>query len=146
AAEVWKEHLVNCKDLPHPEVSRKLLDPGFRPQFKWADAFLVHLFQALRDHGPDACLGMEWLEKYLAQRGHHPGAVLRWDAQRQAATQVTVGNCVTCLRLLSALDWSVFFERTSLVETILRGDPARVYARQDFATKDRYRKAVEILS
>src|SRR5262249_32886820 len=54
-AEVWKDHLVDCKDVPPHEVSRKVLDPGFRPQFKWSDAFLVHLFQTLRDHGPDAC-------------------------------------------------------------------------------------------
>ena len=47
------------------------------------------------------------------------------------------------LRLLSAIDWNSFFERSSLVEKILRDDPAGAYPLQDFATSDRYRKAVE---
>ena len=47
------------------------------------------------------------------------------------------------LRLLSAVDWNTFFERNSLVEKILRDDPGGAYPLQDFATSDRYRKAVE---
>src|SRR5205085_11571973 len=62
------------------------------------------------------------------------------------ATQVSVGNCVTSLRLLSSLDWAAFFESTSLVESVLRDDPTGVYARQDFATRDRYRRTVERLA
>ena len=41
------------------------------------------------------------------------------------------------------MDWNSFFERSSLVEKILREDPAGVYPQQDFATNDRYRKVVE---
>ena len=69
--------------------------------------------------------------------------MLRREHQRQAANQVSVGNSVTSLRLLANLDWSLFFERTSVVEAVLRNDPAGVYARQDFPTKDRYRRTVE---
>src|SRR5262249_40279248 len=64
----------------------------------------------------------------------------------QAVNQVSVGNCMTSLRLLSALDWNVFFERTNLVEPMLRQDPAGAYAKQDFATRDRYRQIVEKLA
>ena len=72
-----------------------------------------------------------------------PNEVLRREHRRQAGNQVSVGNCVISLRLLSALDWNVFFERTSPVEAVLRDDPAGVYPLQDFATRDRYRQAVE---
>ena len=50
------------------------------------------------------------------------------------------------LRLLSSIDWPLFFERVSLVERILRGDPAGAYARMDFPTRDRYRHSVEELA
>ena len=50
------------------------------------------------------------------------------------------------LRLLSAVDWNAFFEQTSHVEAILREDPAGIYQRQDFATSDRYRRAVEMIA
>ena len=55
--------------------------------------------------------------------GSEPNEVLRREQSRQAANQVTVGNCVLSLRLLSAVDWNAFFEQTSHVEAILREDP-----------------------
>src|SRR5262249_28680325 len=72
--------------------------------------------------------------------------LVRRENQRQATDQVSVGNAITSLRLLSALDWKVFFEQTSLVEPVLRQDPAGIYALQDFATRDRFRQAVERLA
>src|SRR5439155_10012598 len=80
------------------------------------------------------------------ERGVRIEDLLREERQRQAANQVTVSNCVTSLRLLSAVDWPVFYETTSLVEGMLRTDPAGVYALQDFATRDRTRQAVEVLA
>ena len=44
------------------------------------------------------------------------------------------------------IDWTAFFERTSLVERILREDPAGAYAQMDFRGRDRYRHAVEELA
>ena len=47
------------------------------------------------------------------------------------------------MRLLSSIDWTLFFERVSVVERVLRGDPAGAYAQMDFPTRDRYRHSVE---
>ncbi len=96
--------------------------------------------------GPCGEGALEQLEAELAARGSTPNEVLRREQSRQAANQVTVGNCVLSLRLLSAIDWNAFFEQTSHVEAVLRDDPAGVYARQDFATSDRYRRAVEMIA
>ncbi len=57
-----------------------------------------------------------------------------------------IGVCVTGLRVLAAEDWKKFFESASLTERSLKTDPARVYARMDFQTRDQYRKAVEKLA
>ena len=54
-----------------------------------------------------------------------------------------MGNSINSLRFLSSNDWREFVEKHSLVEQILREDPARVYAGMDFATRDRYRHGVE---
>ncbi len=137
--DAWVARLVGpAAVLPEPHAVHDHSD--------WSDPCFVCLFQSLRDRGPDAALAVEWLERVLTHRGTNPAEVLRREHQRQAANQVSVGNCVTSLRLLSNLDWSVFFERTSVVEEALRQDPAGVYARQDFATKDRYRRTVEQLA
>ena len=40
----------------------------------------------------------------------------------------------------------MFFDRVSLVEKVLREDPAGAYAAMDFPTRDRYRHSIEELS
>jgi len=57
-----------------------------------------------------------------------------------------IANCILSLRGLAAHDWNDFFEAVSQVDQVLRWDPADVYARMDFETRDRYRKAVEELA
>ncbi len=42
------------------------------------------------------------------------------------------------------MDFSEIFERVSKVEEVLRQDPAGVYTRSDFATRDRCRRVVEL--
>ena len=58
----------------------------------------------------------------------------------------SVAASIRSLRILETTDWNAFFERISETERILREDPAGVYARMDFDTRDRYRKAVEELA
>ena len=60
--------------------------------------------------------------------------------------ETIVANCFLSLRLLSATDWKAFFEQTSRVEQILRGDPAQVYASMDFETRNSYRSVIEELA
>jgi cyclic beta-1,2-glucan synthetase len=136
-AEAWVELLTAQAPPDHAEVS-------YLPD--WTDSCVVRLEQNLRARGPDGFLAVEWLERLLGHRGTCVADVVRREHGRQAANQVSVGNCVTSLRLLSNLDWMLFFERTSVVEAVLRHDPAGVYARQDFATRDRYRRTVERLA
>ncbi len=57
-----------------------------------------------------------------------------------------VERSIRTLRLLDAVDWKGFFEKTNRVDAILRKDPAGVYQRMDFETCDSYRKVVEALA
>ncbi len=107
------------------------------------DPFVASAIPAMRDGGTTAALALARLEAELAARGIEPDEALRREHRRQAANQVSVGNAVISLRLVSALDWNTFFERSSRVEAILRDDPSGVYPRQDFPTRDRQRRAVE---
>ena len=53
---------------------------------------------------------------------------------------------ITGLRDLEQVLWQEFFETHSRTEQILRTDPARIYARMDFDTRDDYRHAVAEIS
>jgi cyclic beta-1,2-glucan synthetase len=135
-AEDWAKHLLTNRDgEPTGESFPTLSDP-----------FAVRLTQLLRDQGTAASSALVRLERRLLEQGNEPNEVLHREHARQAASQVSVGNSVTTLRLLSALDWNDFFEAHSAVEAVLRDEPTGVYARQDFATRDRQRRAVEGLA
>ncbi len=110
-----------------------------------SDPFVVQLLRILRDQEGSADV-LDRLESALSARGSDPNEVLRREHHDQAANQVTVGNAVLSLRLLSAVDWNAFFEQCSRVEAILRDDPSGVYPLQDFPTSDRYRRIVEAIS
>ena len=58
----------------------------------------------------------------------------------------SVANIILSLRLISKQNWSDFFESVSFLERALREDPAGMYSRMDFKTRDLYRKEIEALS
>ena len=109
-----------------------------------SDAFILGLSQAARDAG-DANL-LERIAEWLQQHGADNEEAQRRERHRHASDQVFIGNCVTSLRLLNAIDWSEFFEQTSTIEAALRTDPSGFYPQQDFATRDACRRAVEKLA
>src|SRR5438309_3836613 len=106
--------------------------------------FAVHLLQRLRESDPEQSPGLAWLVKRIETRGLTPDEIVRLEHQEQVATHVSVRNVITSMRLVSTVDWSEFFESVSLVEEELR--KATRVAEMDFATRDRYRHAVEDLS
>ncbi len=106
--------------------------------------FVVQLVQRLRDQDPVVMPALRWLEEHLAAQGTTADEIVRLEHQGQAAMNVTVRNAITSMRLISAFDWAEFFESVSLVDAILWTDNG--FAAPDFATRDRYRHAVEELS
>jgi cyclic beta-1,2-glucan synthetase len=109
-------------------------------------AFVVQLTQRLHDQDPAVVPVFDWLDKYLRKQGQAIEEIVHLEHQRQAAAQVTVGNIITSMRLLSTLDWRDFVESVSLVDPVLAADPAGVYTRMNFATRDRYRHSIERIS
>ena len=65
------------------------------------------------------------------------------ERQHQAADQVSIANSIGSLRFLAVMDWREFVEAMSIAERTLREDPAGVYGRMDFATRDHYRHVIE---
>ena len=65
---------------------------------------------------------------------------------QEAAQRVSVANAFGSLRLLSRIDFSEIFEAVSLVEKELDTDPAGIYPRSDFATRDECRRVIERIS
>ena len=106
-------------------------------------AFAVQLILRLRDEPPAHFLAVEWLYKQLNEAGFDADEMIRRKHHTIAADQVSVSNAIQSLRLLATTDWSDLVEDVSLVDAELRKDPSGYYSRCDFATRDRYRHAIE---
>ncbi len=109
-------------------------------------AFVTRLLQRSREYGDLASGLLRQVAAVLATRGETIEDAIRAEGQHQASEQASMANLVGSLRLISSFDWSEFFESVSLVEHVLHRDPAGVYNRMDFRSRDRYRHAVEELA
>ena len=109
-------------------------------------SFVAEFCQRLSRQSPSLHLARSWLEQRLATEGLSIETLVQREARNQAADQVTVRHAIASLRFLSAMKWKDFVEDLSRVERILRSEPSGVYGRMDFATRDRYRHAVENLA
>ena len=107
-------------------------------------AFAVQLVQRLRDQDPKVMPALRWLEGRLAAQGTIADDLVQEEHQRQGATNVTVRNVITSMRLMSGIDWKVLFESVSTVDAVLRSESD--FAALDFSTRDLYRRAIEDLA
>jgi len=81
------------------------------------------------------------------EHGPRPGhpAVGEGSGQERA-DELSMKHAILGLRDLTMLDWKEFVERQSVVEHILREDPAGVHPRMSFASRDHYRRVVQRLA
>ncbi len=109
-----------------------------------SELFAAQLAKRLRDQDPRTMPALGWLEERLKLQGVSIDAVVQHAQQRQGASNVTVRNVVTSMRLISDIDWAELVESVSLVDGRLRA--ASPFAAMDFATRNLYRSAIEQLA
>ena len=144
-AKGWHPRLSSTDQWDERGIA-PVLESGRDQDGHLAPAFVVELLEWLRDQPSTAAAFSQALHRALEAQNDSAEEMLRLEHQREAADQLAIGNAITSMRLLSSIDWTIFFERTSLVERILRQDPAGAYPQMDFPTRDRYRHAVEGLA
>ncbi len=135
------DRLLGLSGGPPEQVEDVLGGRGTAPL---ASAFSVQLLQRLRDQPLAIAPALEWLKETLASQGTSPGEIVAQVHQAQAAANITVRNIITSMRWMSSISWAEFFESVSLVDETFRAAPG--FAAMDFATRDKYREAVEELS
>jgi hypothetical protein len=111
-----------------------------------SSAFTSEFIRAIQGKHAALSFVISWLEQRLSDQGHNISQLVQIESQNQAADQLSIGNSLGSLRFLGAMDWREFVESMSVVERVLRTDPAGVYGRMDFTTRDRYRHVVERLA
>lgn len=141
-ANMWADRMIKTVENNPNDLILVIADMA-RSQPPIVSSFVAELTRRLQGHGPALALPLTWLEQRLSESGRTIEQMVRLETQQQAADQVSVGNSIGSLRFLGAMDWREFVETMSVIERTLTEDPADVYDRMDFATRDRYRHVVE---
>ncbi|MBK5356084.1 glycosyl transferase [Pseudomonas sp. TH41] len=129
-----------------PGCARSALvtDIAARPSGRLSEMFAAQLAKRLRDQDPRTTPALGWLDERLQEQGVSVEDVVQHAQQRQGASNVTVRNIITSMRLISDIDWANLFESVSLVDVHLRAGSA--FAAMDFPTRNLYRSAIEQLA
>jgi len=109
-----------------------------------SEIIAAQIAKRLRGFDPSQTPLFGWLEDRLHRQGMTMNEVVANAQLRLGASNVTMRNIVTSMRLVSEMDWADFFEEVSLVDARLRDHPT--YPEMDFATRNQYRTEVEILA
>ncbi|MDP1924991.1 MAG: cyclic beta 1-2 glucan synthetase, partial [Thiobacillus sp.] len=117
-------------------------------EFAYADVpltapFVEEFYDRLQAQGPAMAFVQTWVEQKLLEQGVTAAELSEAAGRTAAANQISIANSIGSLRFIGAMDWKQYVESLSVVEQTLREDPMESYPGQDFATRDRYRHAIE---
>ena len=115
-----------------------------RSQDALSEVFAAQLAKRLRDQDPKTTPALEWLEQRLTDQNLTVDEVVQNEQKRQGASNVSIRNIITSMRLISDIDWEELFEQVSVVDKVLRVN--RVFTTMDFSTRNLYRSEIEQLA
>ena len=138
-ADFWANRLITAVRHSSPrllKIMEELVERYPEPTPHFASELVAHLYD---DEGALPVVS-GWLERSLRSPLLE---VMQQEHRHQAVQQTALTNAINSCRRLAQIQWRELFQSVSWAESELAADPAGVYARMDFETRDRCRSAVE---
>ena len=142
AAYLWANRLASAARVNSEEVSR-LIGLLEKEPIAQQSYFITSLAEQLQDEEGALAPMRAWIQEHFKTPLNE---LVRAEHTQEAAQRVSVANAFGSLRMLSRIDFAGIFEAVSLVEKELSLDPAGIYPRSDFTTRDECRRVVERIS
>jgi cyclic beta-1,2-glucan synthetase len=141
-ADSWADRMIEMAQTDPKSLILVIADMA-RSSPPMTTPFVSELARRLQGQSLALAVPLTWIEQRLSESGETIEHLVQSGNQHQAADQVSISNSIGSLRFLGATDWRKFVEAMSVVEQTLGQDPAGVYGKMDFATRDQYRHVVE---
>lgn len=108
--------------------------------------FIEYMSYKLKKYGRQGLPYLEILEDQVNKMGMTISEVIKKEHYDIAISKVSIGNSIISLKETLRVNFLSLFEQINGVEEILKKDPARVYSKMDYTTKDKYRNEIKKLS
>jgi len=141
-ADRWSARMITAVNTDPKSLILVIADTA-RSNPPMSAPFVSEFARGLQRQGGALALALTWIEQRLAEDGLTTEQLVQVGNQVKSTDQVTIGNSIDSLRFLASMDWRSFVESLSVVERVLREDPAATYAGMDFATRNSYRLVIE---
>ena len=115
----------------------------------WNDSkypFIEYMSFRLKKYGSKAYSYVQILETQVNRMGSSIDECIKREHYDIATKKVSIGNCINSMNVLNRLNFMEIFDRVNGVEDILKKDPANVYEKMDYDTKEYYRNTIEKIS
>ncbi len=145
AAIIWADRMHAMAEK-EPKKLIQLLAEFANADVPLTAPFVEEFYTRLQAQGSAMAFVQTWVEQRLLEEGNTASQLSAEAARTAAANQISIANSISSLRFIDAMDWKEYVESLSVVEQVLSEDPAAMYVRQDFSTRDRYRHVIEDVS
>ncbi len=119
-AKAWADQLIEAAEKD-PKSLVLVMAEMSRAAPAMDSEFAAEFARRLQEQTHAMALPLVWLEQRLAEQAVTVEQLMQIEGQQQAADQVSIGNSISSLRFLAAMDWRKFVESLSLVEQTLCG-------------------------
>ncbi len=131
------------KELNNKNNIKKLEKDVFR-DMKYS--FIEYMSYILKRYGKKANAYLNILEEVVEKLGTTVSDVIKKEHFEIALNKVSMGNSITSIKEIQRINFLEIFEKINGVEEILKQDPAEVYKKMDYKTKEYYRGKIKEIS
>ena len=110
------------------------------------NSFIEYMSYKLKRFGKQGLPYLEILEEQVNKMGMTISEVIQKQHYDIAISKVSLGNSILSLKEILRVDFLRLFEEINGVEDILKKDPADVYLKMDYKTKEYYRNEIKQIS
>ena len=141
------ERLVEKK--PRGERKYNLYKTSKNIKIKMYDVkypFIEYLSYKLKKYGRKTENYLKILEEQVEKTGTTVSEITKREHFEIAINKISIGNAITTIKKLQRINFLEIFEKINKVEEVLKSDPAGVYDKMDFTTKENYRNTIKEIS
>ncbi|MCI8655682.1 MAG: hypothetical protein HFJ48_07490 [Clostridia bacterium] len=106
-------------------------------------AYIEYMSYSLKKYGKRAYSYQKTLEEIVSRTGITVQEAIKREHIDIAVRKVSIGNGILSLKAIQRMNFSEIFEKVNGIEELLRQDPASVYEKMDYKTKEYYRNQIK---